>query len=984
MIKRCYLIFSVCLVTAFLLAPTIAVGLGSASSDSNLLGENEQGFHYLTRNEMEKMKASLGVRDPQVDYNIIIDGHNTGLAPPTEQAWEESVGRLKIVDDVSTMIGEDPVPRATLDLSANPCFPIVGDQQLGSCGAWAMTYYSYGYLEAVDNDWTDASTGNQDHLMSPVWTYNKVNGGTDSGSWMWDNGYILQDWGGAPLSGLGCAGDPLPWGDESCFRNAPLHRAGDVTQMTFNAITIVNDIKALLGTGLPVTFTLDAGEYAAGFADGNYVLSSTEYDSGGMNHANTIVGYDDGISDDMDLGAFRVVNSWGDWWGDSGYYWLTYNALKEIGNVGQLYPTYIEDIPDYIPTLLGSWHFNTAPSRNVDLTMGIGTPSIPILTKTPYYNHDGNNAHRLPTYMSLDISEFKEEYDIGTTDFYLDVGSGGVSGTLSSFRVELYENDYDVGMATQTEAQSPDVPVTTPNQVTNVLNYYTPITINEAVDLPGPAFTTSGVAGWVGENYLSFYDGDAMQTGDVGDGESSHLQMLANGPDTLTFQWKVSSEFNNDFLRFYLDSSPMALISGDVDWQEENIAIPAGSHTLEWSYIKDSTVSEGEDSGWVDMVYLENLSEPVVMVNSPNGGELFAGGSACTITWTAMGGVYALIPNPITIEYSTTGPAGPWTLIATNEANDGTYNWDPLPLIDSTSCFVRVTAEDVMGGTGDDVSDGGFEIDSTAPAPATNVRAELTGISDVTVYWDASPSIDIDHYELYYILNGWDPTGDIYNYYAATTLTEQVHSFVGVTSGNSYFYQVRAYDTVGHETRTLVQAGKLGKTLSTFTNPSGWFMLGSFILQSDTAIDHVLQGQGFPSSWNFAQSYDTASGTWVSNLKGRPSAVNDMTDITNTEAFWLHITGNSRWTTAGQVTDMNMDLTTGWNLVPYPFVQRSMTAADIESHLMANCPNFDGWEVFDSSQDYRLNTPTGSEPLFHGDGFWIKVTADTTWTITNY
>ena len=43
-------------------------------------------------------------------------------------------------------------------------------------------------------------------------------------------------------------------------------------------------------------------------------------------HMMTIVGYDDNISG----GAFRVVNSWGEEWGDGGYFWLKYKDFKII------------------------------------------------------------------------------------------------------------------------------------------------------------------------------------------------------------------------------------------------------------------------------------------------------------------------------------------------------------------------------------------------------------------------------------------------------------------------------------------------------------------------------------------------------------------------------------------------------------------------------------------------------------------------------
>ncbi|PIV67978.1 MAG: hypothetical protein COS08_07505, partial [Euryarchaeota archaeon CG01_land_8_20_14_3_00_38_12] len=138
--------------------------------------------HTATKEDIERMKASIGVRESNKDYNII-DGHGTGLAPPTEEEWNGLVGKIRIVDSLSASRSPDSV-----DLSKNPCFPKVGDQgQQGSCAAWAVTYYANGYQQALDKNWTDASTGNTEHLMSPAWAYNKVNYGEDKGSHTWSN-----------------------------------------------------------------------------------------------------------------------------------------------------------------------------------------------------------------------------------------------------------------------------------------------------------------------------------------------------------------------------------------------------------------------------------------------------------------------------------------------------------------------------------------------------------------------------------------------------------------------------------------------------------------------------------------------------------------------------------------------------------------------------------------------------------------------------
>lgn len=74
--------------------------------------------------------------------------------------------------------GADPtVPRA-VDLSAN--FPIPGDQgQQGSCVGWATAYALESFQERIEIGWSLNTT---DHLFSPAWIYNQINGGRDAGS----------------------------------------------------------------------------------------------------------------------------------------------------------------------------------------------------------------------------------------------------------------------------------------------------------------------------------------------------------------------------------------------------------------------------------------------------------------------------------------------------------------------------------------------------------------------------------------------------------------------------------------------------------------------------------------------------------------------------------------------------------------------------------------------------------------------------------
>jgi len=76
----------------------------------------------------------------------------------------------------------------------------------------------------------------------------------------------------------------------------------------------------------------------------------------------------------------------------------------------------------------------------------------------------------------------------------------------------------------------------------------------------------------------------------------------SDSSETLKFWWKVSSDENDDYLRFYIDGSLQHSISGDTDWALKTYTISSGIHTLKWVYEKDYTDDDGEDCGWVDFV----------------------------------------------------------------------------------------------------------------------------------------------------------------------------------------------------------------------------------------------------------------------------------------------------------------------------------------------------------------------------------------------
>ena len=141
----------------------------------------------------------------------------------------------------------------------------------------------------------------------------------------------------------------------------------------------------------------------------------------------------------------------------------------------------------------------------------------------------------------------------------------------------------------------------------------TTIPLPVAVDYAGPVWSSSGNAPWFGQGSVTHDSADAAQSGWLTNSQSSYLDTTLVGPGTLKFWWKVSSETNYDFLRFYVDGVSKIIISGEVDWQQQTFALPAGSQTLRWAYTKDSTLSQGLDAAWLDQVSYDG--RPILSIN---------------------------------------------------------------------------------------------------------------------------------------------------------------------------------------------------------------------------------------------------------------------------------------------------------------------------------------------------------------------------------
>lgn len=163
----------------------------------------------------------------------------------------------------------------------------------------------------------------------------------------------------------------------------------------------------------------------------------------------------------------------------------------------------------------------------------------------------------------------------------------------------------------------------------------------------------------------------------------------------------------------------------------------------------------------------------------------------------------------------------------------------------------------------------------------------------------------------------------------------------------------------------------------------GWNLISVPLIQNDTNISVVLNdnwGDG-NTTWNMVQGYDRSGSApcWTSYSTYKPSSLNSLLNVNHTIGIWVDITalGDGNLTVYGDYgTSASIPLSAGWNLVGYP-AQTSKSVTDSFSGMS----EFVACEGYSASDAYRLTQLGGSYMMKPGEGYWVRVSADTTWTI---
>ncbi|MCC6600597.1 MAG: T9SS type A sorting domain-containing protein, partial [Crocinitomicaceae bacterium] len=123
----------------------------------------------------------------------------------------------------------------------------------------------------------------------------------------------------------------------------------------------------------------------------------------------------------------------------------------------------------------------------------------------------------------------------------------------------------------------------------------------------------SGNSDWFVTSTNPFEGNFCMQSGDIGNNQSTTLEIIADFTEdgTVSFARKTSCESSYDFLKFRINGVNVGSWSGEQAWDVVSFPVSSGSQTLTWVYLKDDVASFGTDAAWIDDITLpayESLS----------------------------------------------------------------------------------------------------------------------------------------------------------------------------------------------------------------------------------------------------------------------------------------------------------------------------------------------------------------------------------------
>ncbi|MDR3707098.1 MAG: C1 family peptidase [Capsulimonadaceae bacterium] len=213
--------------------------------------------------------------------------------------------------------------------------PNVVDQgDTGSCVGWSTAYYFYSYTVAQNYGLSPAQVNSPQFQFSPNFIWDQYNSGdAQKGMHIYEAMDVLSKQGC-------CTFQEIPWDPtgkapvvDAAKTRALKYKARRTTSLFEGAPSDPADpekLKTVIAeTHRPIVLGIELyNDFYEVPHDTDFVYSPAANAIHIGAHAICIIGYDDAKH------AFRMVNSWGTYWGDNGFLWLSEDYVKRDAKEG--------------------------------------------------------------------------------------------------------------------------------------------------------------------------------------------------------------------------------------------------------------------------------------------------------------------------------------------------------------------------------------------------------------------------------------------------------------------------------------------------------------------------------------------------------------------------------------------------------------------------------------------------------------------------
>jgi PKD repeat protein len=530
--------------------------------------------HNITAQELQQLsqRASFSQETNQTQK---VDGHGTGLTSLTAEDLANIAQEAQVIDSITYQ----STP-GSFDNTATGWFPPIGNQDgIGSCATWAVGYYMKTYQEAKEHNWNlsgatwdggyygHPTTSYQDKIMSPQFVYTLVNDGVDGGT-NFENAIDL-------IANIGvCSWQKMPysttdytsWASEAAWTEAAYYRSSKSPTYEYlyaNTDSGIASLKNWLASGNLALIAIDANQYDS--LTSQDLIASYTFDRDSLNHANTIVGYNDTV------GAFKIANSWGKGGWEhvaDGCYYLSYDAMKSLSNYQN--PIVIfNDLTDYQPEIFAKFQITHNLRAECTITIGYGTSTRPVATKT-FNNYVSGGSHPFcSNNIVVDITEFKSSLTgLYNQPFYLNVYDSAATSTTGTVNYFAIQN-----------SASPNAPKTTRNSQT--------ITLAVNCTLNNPTLTVSPTTGNSGTQIT------LIGAGFTGDGTVNLAYLNPATSTWMPIANNVPVSTSNNFT-YSLSAPDLGLgnTAGDHSQSSDAIRFAATDNSSNQTFTSTNTFSE--------------------------------------------------------------------------------------------------------------------------------------------------------------------------------------------------------------------------------------------------------------------------------------------------------------------------------------------------------------------------------------------------------